>query len=159
MKRLTGSIPVFLLILAVVTIPAGTAPASVNSGGVLGKFKAVTETSTHSTSSTSYVGIEGMTRTFTTKRRSRLVITFSAEVFAADTDMFVRCRLNGTPVLPDEVRFTGFTSGEGWRVKSDIWITDVLDPGTYTVDMRYRSSVVAEAITILKRTLLIQFKK
>jgi hypothetical protein len=160
MKRLTNFIPVSLLVMALVFPVAGTVMAAVvNSGGVLGKFKAVTETITDTTNLTSYRPIDGMARTVITKKRSRLVITFSAESTAADATMIVRCRVNGSAILPNEVNFTSFTGIAQPRVRSYTWITEVLDPGTYNVDMQFKSNVAAETVYLFERTLMIQYKK
>jgi hypothetical protein len=160
MKRLTGIIPVFLLILAVVTTWCGTASAAVNSGGVLGKFKGVTETMDNASStSTTWADVSGMTRTFNMTKKSRLVITFSAEAAAAGAVMYVRCRINGSDVDPSEIQFTANTIGEAARTKSFTWISDVLDPVKHTVNIQFRSSLGGELVRLYERTLLIQFKK
>jgi len=126
-------------------------------GGVLNKFKFVSAEDSQQHSTTTWINMPDMTKTFNTKKRGRMVITLSAEVNAEGGPMYVKVQIDGVDLEPKESRLTGSTSGEGYRSHSFTWVTEKIAPGQHTVNVLWQSTVLDD-LKVRDRTLLIQYK-
>jgi hypothetical protein len=127
-----------------------TVTTKVNCAAKTRSFK-TNDFSADSTTSTVFVGIPGTDVPFTiggTSLKNCIVVTFSAYTFAADLGganqlMMVQAYLDGAPMQPGEVQFSGDDDQNAnfrWaRTHSYTWTAYPVAFGNHVVQMAYRS--------------------
>jgi hypothetical protein len=122
-----------------------------------------------STTSSSFVLVPGATVPFTiggTSAKNCVAVTFSAMTFAANSPsvnqlMMVQAYLDGVPMQPGEVQFSGDddqdADGAWARSQSYTWVASAVPAGGHTVEIGYRS-FFGGSVFIHRRTTVVQFK-
>jgi hypothetical protein len=136
------------------------APDAVKSGGgSLSKFKYKSADNIVSTSSTTFETIPNMSKTISNNKKTKMIITFSADAYAANNElMFVVAIVDGNPARPGEVQFTGDTTETWARAHSFTWVSGNLNPGQHTVEIQWRSNS-GNQVTVKNRNMVVLYYK
>ncbi|MGD8545516.1 MAG: hypothetical protein PVH12_05010 [Candidatus Bathyarchaeota archaeon] len=115
-------------------------------------------TASDSTSNSSWNTIEGMSRTISLSRRSKLIIMFSCMAYARSGEsMMIRAMIDSTQASPQqEIQFTGHFTGESDLARSYAFnFYRYVGAGTYSVSIEWRASPGSDLVFAHRRSLIV----
>jgi hypothetical protein len=131
---------------AALAVGLGSAHAANTRSGTINKFSGVDEIVFACTSTSSFVNMPAMSRTFTVggTNSSSVVVTFSGAASLSGVDFdtgFVRLRIDSVTVPPGDIPLIGVDDS---GAHSFTWESAPLSPGSHTARVQWRTDLGSE---------------
>ena len=134
--------------------------ATVKTGGPVKAVKVVTETTTHTISSTRFVYVQGMSLSMTVPsgEQALLLIAFSSRVSCTQTTTawcYVRVTVDGVEAAPGDVIFDGAADGSNYAIETNSmqFVAGPLSAGPHTIKVQARVDEAGATFHLTDRTL------